>query len=323
MFDFLFRIKKIYAFSIIVLVLAVGTFVNVKFHTFPGGIFIIAVILTSLAMPQKINYIVAAVIYALAIPMFFYNHIPGRILILNQSTFLVAVAFAAYTGNELKKYINQLIERHSQIEEFNKDLILAFINTMEAKDKYLSGHSLNVSHYARTIAEKMGLSVEECKNIYLAGIFHDIGKIGVSESILNKAGKLAGKEWLEIQKHPETGAEIVSKIPALQGAAEIIKYHHLRYDGKGYPKEAKTKEIPLGARIIAVADAFDAMTSNRSYRGALSAEAALRELEKCKGTQFDPKVVDAFRQCQPLAYSRQKKQNGEFLKETFGPCSIV
>ncbi|GEM_PF-3237196 len=182
-----------------------------------------------------------------------------------------------------------------------KDLEQAYLSTVsalaaaiDAKDAYTHGHSSRVMEYAVLIAREMGLPEDEIERIKLAGLLHDIGKIGVRESILLKKGKLTDEEYEEIKKHPVLGANIINQVRFLESVVPYTYYHHERWDGKGYPEGLKGEEIPLGARILAVADTFDAMTSSRSYRKALPDSYALEEIKKNAGKQFDPKVVEAF-----------------------------
>jgi HD-GYP domain-containing protein (c-di-GMP phosphodiesterase class II) len=162
------------------------------------------------------------------------------------------------------------------------------------KDPYTRGHSVRVSHYAVLIAREMGLSGELLRRIELGGHVHDIGKIGVREEVLNKAGKLTNEEYQHIMTHPMVGWKILAPLLGdTPEALNIVRSHHERFDGRGIPDRLVGTEIPLEARIVAAADCFDAMTSDRPYRPALSIEDAIAEIVRCGGTQFDPSVVDA------------------------------
>ncbi|MDO8717186.1 MAG: response regulator [Dehalococcoidales bacterium] len=172
--------------------------------------------------------------------------------------------------------------------------IRALVNALEARDKYTSGHSQRVTDIATAITRKMGLSPEATDTIVFAGLVHDIGKIGISEFILNKPASLTHEEFHEIRKHPEIGEHILAPVAVDEEIMRLVKHHHEHYDGSGYPDGLKDKQIPLGARILAVADAFEAMTSERPYRKALTPQAAYAEIERCRGTHFDPEVVDIF-----------------------------
>lgn len=165
---------------------------------------------------------------------------------------------------------------------------------IEAKDHYTRGHSDRVAVYAVAIARRMGLPEHMVDLIYFLSLLHDVGKIGVREQVLNKREMLNKEEWGEINRHSDMGANIVREIGFLRQGVDAIRFHHERFDGSGYPAGIRGNEIPLGARIIAVADAFDAMTSERVYRRAKSIDGAVEELQKCAGRQFDPEVVRAF-----------------------------
>ena len=164
-------------------------------------------------------------------------------------------------------------------------------NAIDAKDRYTHGHSTRVASISRQIAERAGLPEEECRKIYFSALLHDVGKIGVPDVIINKEGKLTDEEFEHIRQHPILGYQILSSIKQSPELSVGAHYHHERYDGKGYPDGMKGEEIPETARIIAVADAYDAMTSSRSYRKELSYEKTKEELRKGMGTQFDPKYA--------------------------------
>ncbi len=174
------------------------------------------------------------------------------------------------------------------------DTITALAAAIDAKDSYTHGHSKKVMQYSVAVSEHLKLPLEERDIIKFAGLLHDIGKIGVSEMILLKKDHLTQEEREIIQTHPKLGSFIIDKVELLKSISPLTYHHHERYDGTGYPAGLKGETIPLGARILAVADAFDAMTSTRSYREAMSVDEALKELQKCSGSQFDPQVVEAF-----------------------------
>ncbi|MFN3967067.1 MAG: HD domain-containing phosphohydrolase, partial [Endomicrobiia bacterium] len=187
---------------------------------------------------------------------------------------------------------------------------------IETKDAYTIGHSDNVTKYALAIAKKMNLPEKDLLSITQAAMLHDLGKIGVHDYILNKPDKLSPEEWEEIKLHSLKGAEILKPLTAFKDAAEIIKYHHEHYNGSGYPEKLKGQEIPLGARILAVADAFDAMISERPYRTKktkLTIDEAVEELIKNKGTQFSPEIVDIFisilRENPNIVFSKELPEN--------------
>ena len=172
-------------------------------------------------------------------------------------------------------------------------LIRAFINSIEAKDKYTQGHSERVAEYSIKIAQQMKLSRKQIQLIRQGAVLHDIGKIGISEAILNKPGRLTDEERNEIQQHPLIGIKILEEVGLEPEVLEMVRSHHERYDGNGYPDGRVAREVSLATRILCVADAYDAMTSDRPYRQGMSQETALGILEECKSTQFDPVIVDA------------------------------
>ena len=168
---------------------------------------------------------------------------------------------------------------------------MAFAKMIDAKDKYTNGHSIRVALYSKELAKRMGLPEEEQERIYYIALMHDIGKIGIPDSILKKEGKLTDEEMAVIRTHPVIGGEILKNCTALKGIAEGARYHHERFDGTGYCMGFAGAEIPLIARIIGVADAYDAMSNARCYRKALDREVIISELKEGTGTQFDPEIV--------------------------------
>ncbi len=182
--------------------------------------------------------------------------------------------------------------RHERDNEIINESIETFTGFIDAKDPYTNGHSKRVAQYTRQIAGEMGYTGEELDRIYYVALLHDCGKIGVPDNILGKPGKLTDEEFKVIQSHTVRGGEILSSFKSLKGVGEGALYHHERYDGKGYPSGKAGEEIPLIARMICVADSFDAMNTNRVYRKKLDKERILNEIEANKGRQFDPKIAD-------------------------------
>jgi HD-GYP domain-containing protein (c-di-GMP phosphodiesterase class II) len=175
-----------------------------------------------------------------------------------------------------------------------KDTVQNLVSALDIRENTASNHSRRVSEYSRMVANKLSLSAEEKQNIESAAILHDIGLLSIPESVLNKRDNLTDEEWNMIRKHPVIGYNLLRGIPSLNQVSKLILYHHERYDGKGYPCGLKGDTIPVGARIIAAADAFDTMTVKHSYRAAMNPKVALAELGKCAGTQFCPLVAKAF-----------------------------
>ena len=205
-------------------------------------------------------------------------------------------------NREYQRNLESMVkERTKQLSDANEDLrrlftgsIKALAQALEAKDEYTQGHSARVAEESVNIARYLSLPDVEVQRMWLAGYLHDIGKIGIKEAVLNKPGRLDEEEWSLIQQHPVVAGKILGPIAELSDVIEIVVHHHEHYDGRGYPDGIQGNEIPLGARILTVADAYDALTSRRPYRDALGVEEAHRILEEAAGTQFDPVIMRAF-----------------------------
>ncbi len=200
--------------------------------------------------------------------------------------------------NELAKSFNDMavsldVSRERLLNYFY-DVVQSFVRVMEARDPYTKGHSDRVAEYSEKIGRQIGLSEEKLELLREAALLHDIGKLGVHEAILNKNMKLTEEEQLMVQKHPSIGEEVLKPIAVDEEMLAVVREHHERYDGKGYPNKLKGDEIDPLAAIVAVADSYDAMTSHRPYRTDLTKKEAVAQLEENRGVQFDPKVVDAF-----------------------------
>lgn len=193
---------------------------------------------------------------------------------------------------EVKRQTKVAEEQCRRAERLSEQVILTLAKTIDAKDKYTNGHSERVAKYSKEIAGRMGLSEQKQEEIYYMGILHDIGKIGVSDTIINKTGKLTDEEYHMMQKHPVIGEEILKTITEIPNISIGAKYHHEKYDGHGYPSQVAGTDIPLEARIIGIADAYDAMTSTRSYRDMMTQEVVRDEILKGRGIQFDPDCAD-------------------------------
>ena len=183
---------------------------------------------------------------------------------------------------------------YTDMRQVHFDTVRALTSAIDASDPYTRGHSERVTKYSVAIARAMRLSERRVQAIEYAGFLHDMGKIGINHDILEKPGSLTEDEWRSMREHPAIGARIVSDLDFLKGAREVVLYHHERYDGGGYPEGLAGDHIPLEARITKVADAFDAMMSDRPYRASLGMRSAIGELERGRGTEFDPTVVDVF-----------------------------
>jgi len=188
-------------------------------------------------------------------------------------------------------------ERDIWNEQLFNSTIQALVGALEMKDSYTQGHAKRVSEYSLSIGTKLNLPETELRDLYLGAVLHDIGKIGTEENLLNKTERLNSREEILIREHPLKGTLFIVGIENLSHIVPTILHHHERWDGLGYPGRLKGEHIPLHARIVGITDSFDAMLSTRSYRPALTKEAAIRELQKQKGTQFDPFIVDVFIEC--------------------------
>ena len=183
-------------------------------------------------------------------------------------------------------------EKTRENENLFMHVVESLADAIDAKDNYTKGHSGRVASYSKEIAGRYGYDEKQQEKIFMMGLLHDVGKIGVPDEVINKPGRLTDEEFARIKKHPAIGGKILSNIKEMPELAAGAKWHHERYDGKGYPEGLAGEDIPEEARIIAVADAYDAMTSNRSYRGVIPQEKVRSEIEKGKGSQFDPKFAD-------------------------------
>lgn len=189
---------------------------------------------------------------------------------------------------EVKKKTDEVMAQHEKLERISMQIVKTLSGAIDAKDTYTNGHSTRVAEYSREIARRGGFSKEAQDNIYMMGLLHDVGKIGIPDAIINKPAKLTEEEYSVIQNHPVMGAKILKNITEFPKLSTGARWHHERYDGKGYPDGISGEDIPVEARIIAIADAYDAMSSKRSYRDVLSQTQVRAEVQKGKGTQFDP-----------------------------------
>jgi len=197
----------------------------------------------------------------------------------------------------LSSFFSLSLENAYLFEDLKKsyfDTIRAVANSVEARDAYTRGHSNRVAEISKIIAAEMGWGRRDLEMIDWGGVLHDLGKVGISDSILNKPGKLTDEEFVIMKSHPSIGAQIIGGIAFLEPLMPYIAQHHERYDGRGYPAGFKGEEIAIQGRLLAIADTYDAMTSDRPYRKGLAAQIAYDEILKCNGTQFDPVIVRAF-----------------------------
>ncbi len=246
-----------------------------------------------------------------AVPLMFKHNSLGLLVVVSfdrrrhftegMRKFMDLLATRAAATLENARLVDELRQRNRELEKLNRFLeenfrqtIVGFINAIEKNDPYTKGHSVRVSVYSRWIAEELGLPSTTVDEVTFAGQLHDIGKIGIPHHKLNKPGALEPGEIKMFRLHPEMGKQILEPIPYMRRLIDGVYTHHERYDGRGYPQGLTGEEIPLIGRIIAVADAFDAMTSDRSYRRALPKATAIEELKSNAGTQFDAAIVEAF-----------------------------
>lgn len=206
----------------------------------------------------------------------------------------------------------KLREKEEELRRTYDGTVIGFAAMMEGKDTSTMAHLFRVRDYCTLLAREMGVPEESMRDIQLGAMLHDIGKYRVPDAILTKPGPLTDEEWVVMRKHPEFGGDFVRRIPFLAGAADIILYHHERYDGDGYPHGFDAADIPLAARIFSVVDAYDAIVSERCYKPAQSSAAAIAELQRCAGTQFDPRVVEAFERILP-----EIEQSGETFEARY------
>lgn len=211
-----------------------------------------------------------------------------EVLLLRVRHTVELVRLQADLSREVEIKTREVIAQHEKLERMAKQTVKALSDAIDAKDAYTNGHSARVADYSREIAKRAGFSETMQNDIYLMGLLHDVGKIGISDTIINKTSKLSDEEYTIIKNHPVMGEKILKNITEFPKFLIGARWHHERYDGKGYPDGVSGEKIPVEARIIAIADSYDAMTSQRSYRDALPQATVRNEIENGKGTQFDP-----------------------------------
>ena len=226
------------------------------------------------------------------------HSISSNIDISNRILVYIIIASLSYL---VLKTLHDIYKRQvtfvvQSMETTIQDIVNTFIVAVEAKDLYTFGHSERVSKYAVALAKHLPeYRKNDLKNLRLSGLLHDLGKINIPEGVLTKTGKLTEEEYEVIKTHPAVGARMIERIERLQALSDGVLYHHERWDGKGYPTNRKGTDIPLDARILAIADAFDAMTTDRSYRRGFTLDEAFKRLEEGKGSQFDPHLIEVLR----------------------------
>lgn len=229
--------------------------------------------------------------------------------------FGLIACFCTLAFRKIGLHMQREEESRRNVEQMNVTIMRTLARTIDAKDRYTNGHSLRVAKYAVELAKRMGKSEEEHKNIYYAALLHDVGKIHIPDAIINKPSRLTEEEFSYIKLHPVTGYFILRDIRENALIAQAAKWHHERYDGKGYPNGLEGKNIPEVARIIGVADAYDAMTSDRIYRRVMPQDKVRAELERGRGTQFDPEIVDIMLQMMDEDKEYKLRQKSDFIKK--------
>ena len=243
---------------------------------------------------QKFERIIIIEMTMILIIGAFAESLFGSFAVLRYSVVLSLIFYYMFFQSEM--YKDEIIEKHieqtNMTEKFTLQMVMALTRTVDAKDSYTNGHSQRVADYSKTIAKRLNKDAAFQRRIYYMGLLHDIGKIGIPDTIINKTAKLNDEEFAIIKSHPEIGAQVLKTITEMPTLYFGARWHHERYDGKGYPDHLMGDEIPLEARIIAVADVYDAMSSKRSYRDVLPQNVVREELEKAKRTQLDPYLVN-------------------------------
>ena len=269
--------------------------VNVLFDIPLSSLYLFMLVFLPMVRFRDSVYVISLSVASIMIPCIApgrenYNPLPEFLMLL-----CIITAYAAYRMLNIR-YLReeQRLEEHKeQYLRMTNESLETVAATIDAKNLYLKGHSKRVAEYSREVAGRMGMSEDDCQAVYFAGLLHDIGKIGIPNSILDKQQKLTDEEYDVIKRHCLLGSEILKSMSAVPELAQVARWHHERYDGSGYPDGLKGEEIPIFARIISVCDTYDAMSSERSYRKPLLREEIIGQLVKYRGIQFDPKVVDA------------------------------
>ncbi|MBO4890726.1 MAG: HD domain-containing protein [Lachnospiraceae bacterium] len=325
----------LYIASTILIVIAArsGVVLSISGHEIPAAAF--TGVLSSLGgmcliiasvYSVRIGYIIALILSIGQFPMIIVNFLRGNYTSSIPGFFsnilVITVVVMIHRRNRMiREYqaaeVEALKERQHAAERLFEQTATALVNAIDAKDEYSRGHSQRVAEYSQKLGMLLGKSDEECKEIYYSALLHDVGKIGIADHILNKCGKLTEEEYEEIKKHSVLGKQILSGISEYPYLSIGANYHHERYDGKGYPDKLKGSDIPEIARIISVADAYDAMSSNRSYRDAMPQQIVREEIVKGAGAQFDPDIAKAMQHLIDIDSEYRMKERKE-VKELAG-----
>jgi hypothetical protein len=279
---------------IVALALAAPTAILVAVDGPPSPVthlFYLPVVLAAVLYGPRAGVLVGAFAAALAEPLALL--LLGDLGAIDQG-WLVRAAAMVLVGWVCGSLTRSLLDRVEALEAVNQETIFAFVRAIDARDPYTARHSEKVAGYAVRLARALGLPAADCQRIHLAGMLHDVGKVALERSILHKPGRLTDEEWALVREHPAQSAHIIGAVSRFAPYVAGARHHHERYDGGGYPDGLAGQAIPLDARILAVADSYDAMTSDRSYRPALGHDEAIRRLRDDAGSQFDPACVRAF-----------------------------
>ena len=264
---------------------------NVTFYIFATYYYCIGAVVL-LVNHNKVSHGVTVAVLTIAMLSAVAMFVQAELPVKNFDLFVHSICciLMLYTLLDSKDMIRALTKKNEEIKQLTEQSMLALTSAIEAKDPYTSGHSVRVAEYSKKIAEYMGMNEKEINSVYYAALMHDVGKIGIPLNIIDKTTRLTKDEYDTIKKHTVIGASITHPITAMPMIEQGVRWHHERYDGHGYPDGLKGTEIPLVARIIGIADSYDAMTTTRSYRGALNESNAEDEIRKGLGTQFDPEI---------------------------------
>jgi len=247
--------------------------------------------------PARLRKAVADGSTATAMPILMNERFFGSLVFITRGATPIDDELRDRLLQSIMRYVAISVENRHFIESLNEmiiEVVCGFSLAIESRDSYTGGHVQRVTAYALTLAQAMGLSNEQQSIVRLGGLLHDIGKVAIPDDILNKDAKLSKEEYDVIKAHPVVGHEILKRIPHLDRANQIVRHHHERWDGRGYPDKLAGDDIPLLSRVLAIADSYDAMTSDRSYRQTKSHQEAVDEIRRCAGGQFDPEMAEAF-----------------------------
>lgn len=280
--------------TILIMIIPSVYILNEIVGTFIGGFLIISTLIFSIFFNRFYLTMYVFLSFLVSINNSISDSINVNQAIFRCSVFLVTLLVSAFTGQIIKNLLNKIELKNQDTIKFAKSVIMSFIEVIDEKDNYLNNHSKNVCYYTRLIAESIFDDKLLVEQLCLSALLHDIGKLSVPDNILNKKSNLNENEWSQIKNHCLKGVSIIDNIHHLKFCSKYIKYHHRHFNGEGYPSNLKIDTMPEEVGIISIADAFDAMTTDRPYRKAMTIEDACHEIYKNKGGQFHPTYVEAF-----------------------------